>query len=48
MNTKVAKLIDQKDFDIELPAMSDLHEVGTVASILKIELHQLIRMRCSF
>jgi ATP-dependent Lon protease len=33
---KVIGVVAQKDFDIELPAMSDLHEVGTIASILKM------------
>jgi ATP-dependent Lon protease len=29
-------VVAQKDFDVELPEMSDLHEVGTIASILKM------------
>ena len=32
---KVIGVVAQKDFDIELPAKSDLHEVGTIATILK-------------
>ena len=32
---KVIGVVAQKDFDIELPNRSDLHEVGTIASILK-------------
>ena len=33
---KVIGVVAQKDFDIELPAINDLHEVGTIASILKM------------
>ena len=33
---KVIGVVAQKDFDIELPAISDLHEVGTIASVLKM------------
>ena len=33
---KMIGVVAQKDFDIELPEMSDLHEVGTIASILKM------------
>ena len=29
-------VVAQKDFDIELPEMRDLHEVGTIANILKM------------
>ncbi len=32
---KVIGVVAQKDFDIELPSKSDLHEVGTIATILK-------------
>ena len=33
---KMIGVVAQKDFDVELPEMSDLHEVGTIASILKM------------
>jgi len=33
---KMIGVVAQKDFDIELPEMSDLHEVGTIANILKM------------
>ena len=33
---KIIGVVAQKDFDVELPEMSDLHEVGTIASILKM------------
>ncbi|MEC7864045.1 MAG: endopeptidase La [Bacteroidota bacterium] len=33
---KMIGVVAQKDFDIELPEMSDLHEVGTIAHILKM------------
>ena len=33
---KMIGVVAQKDFDIEVPEINDLHEVGTVASILKM------------
>jgi len=33
---KMIGVVAQKDFDIELPEIDDLHEVGTIASILKM------------
>ena len=33
---KMIGVVAQKDFDIELPEMNDLHEVGTIANILKM------------
>ena len=33
---KMIGVVAQKDFDIELPEISDLHEVGTIAHILKM------------
>ena len=33
---KMIGVVAQKDFDIEIPEINDLHEVGTVASILKM------------
>ena len=33
---KTIGVVAQKDFDIELPQMSDLHNVGTIAHILKM------------
>ncbi len=33
---KMIGVVSQRDFDIEIPEMGDLHEVGTVASILKM------------
>ncbi len=33
---KMIGVVAQKDFDIELPEMNDLHEVGTIASVLKM------------
>ena len=33
---KMIGVVAQKDFDIEIPETSDLHEVGTIASILKM------------
>ena len=32
---KMIGVVAQKDFDIELPEINDLHQVGTIASILK-------------
>ena len=33
---KMIGVVAQKDFDIELPEINDLHEVGTIANILKM------------
>ncbi|MAU37258.1 MAG: endopeptidase La [Flavobacteriales bacterium] len=33
---KMLGVVAQKDFDIELPEINDLHEVGTIANILKM------------
>jgi ATP-dependent Lon protease len=33
---KMIGVVAQKDFDIELPDINDLHEVGTIANILKM------------
>ena len=33
---KTIGVVAQKDFDTELPELSDLHEVGTIAHILKM------------
>ena len=33
---KMIGVVAQKDFDIELPETTDLHEVGTIATILKM------------
>jgi ATP-dependent Lon protease len=33
---KMIGVVAQKDFDIELPEMNDLHQVGTIANILKM------------
>ena len=33
---KMIGVVAQKDFDIEIPEINDLHDVGTVASILKM------------
>ena len=34
--SRMIGVVAQKDFDIELPEIDDLHEVGTIASILKM------------